>query len=237
MKWMCFFGILLLYSCGSMIAESELNSPKIAINPEDDLLQIAQELEKKSSLHSIAIVNWDKFNYVPKVSFIMGHDNENIYLKFYVSENHILAKHSTPNSSTHQDSCVEFFIDPDQSGQYYNFEFNCIGTTHLAYGPDRYNRTFIDKDKILDQIKITSTLGALPFEEKSGQFNWEMTVKLPSSIFVYHPDLKFSGLKSKANFYKCADATQTPHYLSWSVVESENPDFHRPEFFGFLNFE
>jgi hypothetical protein len=106
---MCFFGILLLYSCGSMIAESELNSPKIAINPEDDLLQIAQELEKKSSLHSIAIVNWDKFNYVPKVSFRMGHDNENIYLKFYVSENHILAKHSTPNSSTHQDSCVEFF--------------------------------------------------------------------------------------------------------------------------------
>lgn len=237
MKLLQFLGLLLLFSNGLMVAQSKLNSPKISIISQDNFVQIDQELERNSSLHSIDIINWEKFNYVPKVTFRMGHDDENIYLKFYVSENHILAKHSTPNSSTHQDSCVEFFIDPDQSGQYYNFEFNCIGTTHLAYGPDRFNRTFIDKNKILDQIKIISTLGSLPFEEKSGQFSWEMTVKLPSSIFVYHPNLKFSSLISRANFYKCADATTTPHYLSWSSVETENPDFHRPEFFGLLNFE
>ena len=30
--------------------------------------------------------------------------------------------------------CVEFFIDPDQSGGYYNFEFNCIGSWAMLLG-------------------------------------------------------------------------------------------------------
>ena len=60
---------------------------------------------------------------------------------------------SEPNSATHRDSCVEFFIDPMKDGNYYNFEFNCIGTTHLAYGPDRSNRTFIPQEKIIKEIK------------------------------------------------------------------------------------
>ncbi|MBT5542155.1 MAG: hypothetical protein HOK34_04920, partial [Gammaproteobacteria bacterium] len=31
--------------------------------------------------------------------------------------------------------------------------------------------------------------------------------------------------------------TQKPHYLTWNPVETSNPDFHRPEFFGKLIFE
>ena len=50
-------------------------------------------------------------------------------------------------------------------------------------------------------------------------------------------DLSFSKLISSANFYKCGDDTTKPHYISWNPVKSINPDFHRPEHFGILNFQ
>ena len=31
-----------------------------------------------------------------------------------------------------------------------------------------------------------------------------------------------------------ADKAKTPHYLSAFPIETEKPDFHRPEFFNFL---
>ena len=27
-----------------------------------------------------------------------------------------------------------------------------------------------------------------------------------------------------------------PHYLSWMPIDTPKPDFHRPEFFGKINF-
>jgi hypothetical protein len=41
----------------------------------------------------------------------------------------------------------------------------------------------------------------------------------------------------RANFYKCADNTRIPHYVSWNPIEVASPDFHRPEFFGELLLE
>ena len=45
------------------------------------------------------------------------------------------------------------------------------------------------------------------------------------------------GKEIKANFYKCGDELQTPHFLSWNPIQIEQPDFHRPDFFGTLEFE
>ena len=45
------------------------------------------------------------------------------------------------------------------------------------------------------------------------------------------------GQTIKANFYKCGDELQTPHFLSWNPINIEKPDFHRPDFFGSLEFE
>ena len=40
-----------------------------------------------------------------------------------------------------------------------------------------------------------------------------------------------------ANFYKCADLTSTPHFLSWAPIDTPEPDFHRPEFFAPITLE
>ena len=192
---------------------------------------ISKALEKETNLQSIDLVGWKEFPYKPKVDFRIAHTDSVMFLKFYVNENHILAKRSSTNSATHKDSCVEFFIDPIGDGNYYNFEFNCIGTTHLAYGLNGYQRTFIPIDLISDQIKVWSTLGNKTFEEKSGNFYWEMVILIPSTIFINNVNFSFSKLIANANFYKCGDETQKPHYLSWSPVKTSKPDFHSPEYF------
>lgn len=202
-----------------------------------DLQNVSRLLEEKIELQTINLINWEAFSYRPEVKFRIAHSNNQIWLKFYVKEENVLAQRTETNSATHKDSCVEFFIDPGQEGKYYNFEFNCIGITHLAYGPGRGKREFIDPKTIQEQIMIESTLGNQPFDEKKGGHSWEMTIVIPASIFTHTNGLKLKGMTSNANFYKCGDDTSKPHYLSWSPVGTEQPDFHQPDFFGGLSFE
>lgn len=227
-----------LFNCSNMKTETQsIVVPKISITDRLDFENVSKVLEKNTTLNTVDWWEWEKFPYQPEVHFRIAHNDSLLFLKYYVKEEHILARQTQPNTAVHRDSCVEFFVDPLQDGNYYNFEFNCIGTTHLAYGPDRKERTFVPADKIESEIKTWSTLGKNAFEEKSGIFEWEMVIVIPSSIFSHNEGLRFSKLISNANFYKCGDDTSKRHYLSWNPVKTPNPDFHRPEYFGVLKFE
>jgi len=217
--------------------KKELLVKQLSASESITITEIGAMLEKEIQLQAIALVNWDAFPYAPDVKFRIAHANDQIWLKFYVSENHILAQHTETNSATHKDSCVEFFVDPEQTGSYYNFEFNCIGTVHLAYGAGRHERVFIPPAIIENEIQIVSSLGNRPFTEKSGEYSWEMTVVIPKSVFIHNKGLELKQLTANANFYKCGDDTSQPHYLTWSPVGTERPDFHQPNFFGLLRFE
>lgn len=215
----------------------ELKVKEIKYADNIDLDVVSRLLEEHSEKNKIAILNWDSFSYLPLVEFRIARHENNLWIKFYVSEENILAQFTKPNSSTHKDSCVEFFVEPVQNGNYYNFEFNCIGTTHLAYGPDRHDRKFVDPKIIQEKIQIKSSLGDQPFEERGGGHNWEMTIIIPADVFVFSNTIELSDLTAKANFYKCGDATSKKHYVSWNPVGTERPDFHRAEFFGTLVFD
>lgn len=238
LKLISFTILISLWSCSDMKTKTQsLDVPKISIKDSLSFDNVSSILEKNAPLNKVNWLEWKEFPYQPEVQFRIAHDDSLLFLKYYVKEEHILARRTDPNSAVHRDSCVEFFVDPIQNGNYYNFEFNCIGTTHLAYGPRRGERTFIPAELIENEIKTWSTLGKASFEEKSGMFEWEMVVVIPSSIFTYNKDLNFSKLVSNANFYKCGDDTTKRHYLSWNPVKTPNPDFHRPEYFGILNFQ
>lgn len=237
-------GLLALVSilvCATSFSQTdmkqELQVKQINAANNSSLAEIGVLLEKETDLQEIAVVNWDAFSYQPEVKFRIAHNKDQIWLKFYVTEEHILAKHIKTNSATHKDSCVEFFVDPEQIGMYYNFEFNCIGTVHLAYGAGRHDRVFIPAELIENNIQIVSSLGDTPFEEKSGAYSWEMTVVIPMSVFIHNPQLQLQQLTANANFYKCGDDTSRPHYLTWNPVGTERPDFHQPDYFGVLRFE
>ena len=193
------------------------------------------KLEECAALQKIECINWQEYPYRPELKFRIAHTGNAIWLKFYVNEKSILARETNTNGAVHKDSCVEFFISPD-GNEYYNFEFSCIGTIHLGHGPGRASRSMIAPD-IAEKIQVSSTLGSMPFEEKTGDFTWEMMIVIPGECFVFDEIETFQGLDATANFYKCGDETADPHFVTWNPVKTENPDYHRPEYFGKIHFQ
>jgi hypothetical protein len=124
---------------------------------------------------------------------------------------------------------VEFFVKKPGSDYYFNFEFNCIGTCDCARRKSRKDKVSLTPEEYAS-IERYSTLGDTPFEEKKGIHAWELIVAIPFKTM----DIDQNNLPEKllGNFYKCADDTENPHFLSWNPIETAQPDFHRPEFFG-----
>ena len=214
----------------------ELFIKKLEASKDTSIAEAAHILETTTVSNPINILNWEKaFPYKPGLKFRIGHTGNEIWLKYYVKEKNILAQETRINGDVYKDSTVEFFISVDGKN-YYNFEFSCIGTPHVAHGPGRGNRTFVDAQTV-KEIKIESTLGTEPFAEKSGNFEWEMMIRIPLKCFAFDEIETLNGLKATANFYKCGDETSDPHFVSWNPIKTENPDYHCPQFFGNVEFE
>jgi hypothetical protein len=180
--------------------------------------------------HKIAKVPWKDFLYKPDCLFAIAHNNFNIYLKFYVIEDAVLARFTSPNSLVYKDSCVEFFIEFNNEPGYYNFEFNCIGTAYIGYGSGKTERETAPID-IVKQIESNSLLYS-----DDGRIKWELTLKIPIDTFYQHGNQTLLQGGAKCNFYKCGDDMPVPHYICWNTIVSESPNFHLPEFFRSVNF-
>lgn len=199
----------------------------IDVNNFEKLHAILDEQKKhRLDFHLWKNENDDK----PEVSFSIAHNNQSVLLKFYVEEKEIRANVTTINGAVWEDSCVEFFVAFDKTG-YYNFEFNCIGTVLGAFRKNRNDRTLLP-DEALNKIATSTKLN-----KKNDLFYWEMLIVIPIELFNHHSMQSLSGVKCKANFYKCGDGLSRPHYLAWSNIEAAKPNFHLPEFFGEIKFE
>ena len=184
---------------------------------------------------AIDILPWANDTDKPTVHFAIAHDGTHIYIRYTVQENSIIAKATQNNGAVWKDSCVEFFITPENDGVFYNFEINCIGTKLLYAGKTRQNRMPAD-DETINKIITESTLGIMPFDEKFGVFDWTMTVVIPVESFFQHNIKTLKGKKCRANFYKCGDGLTKPHYLCWNNIETPKPDFHASQYFGEIVF-
>ncbi|OCX51568.1 hypothetical protein BEL04_16220 [Mucilaginibacter sp. PPCGB 2223] len=178
--------------------------------------------------HDIDHLLWSTDGYKPQVHFSIAHNGSSIFLRFTVLENHIRMVHNTTNDPVYKDTCVEFFIGIEDAPNYYNLEFNCAGTCAVGYGSNKHDRKDLPTD-VIANIKSQTKLWRI-----NGDFAycWELTLVIPTDIFVYHTPVNLNGLKCRLNFYKCGDDLPQPHYLSWSNIESAQPNFHLPEFFG-----
>lgn len=126
-----------------------------------------------------------------------------------------------------EDSCVEIFLqNPANESEYFNFETTSRGFLLAARGTGRENRTLLNESEIAKVIRTKQVASII------GDFIcWGMSVRIPASLFGLS---SFEGVTLKGNLYKCADKAKAPHYLSAFPVDTEKPDFHRPEFFQTL---
>ncbi len=183
----------------------------------------------------LAFKNWVDIDGVSS-GFSIRHDGSSIHLYYQVTESHVRALSTVYNGPVWEDSCVEFFFSPNKEGkEYYNFEFNAIGTVLGGYGPDRNRREHLP-ESVLKQVETTPSLGREPIEGIYGETTWTLRVRIPLKTLVYSKIEDLSGLDAHANFYKCGDKLDQPHFLSWKPVLNPTPDFHTPRYFGQLSF-
>ena len=186
--------------------------------------------------NAIACVNWAEFPYQPEVKFRVAHTGNAILLHYQVTEASVRAVALADDGRVWEDACVEFFLSPEGNDFYYNFECNCATKLLLHGGPAGGERPTASEE-VLKSVKRWSSLGIEPFEERVGECTWEVALVIPASAIFRHEIETFNGKTMRANFYKCGDKLQTPHFLSWAPIELPKPKFHCPEFFGELVFE
>lgn len=190
---------------------------------------------EKPERNKIDCLNWKDFSYKPRVEFVFGYSESEILIRFFVRESYFKAEKTGSNDNVFEDSCVEFFFLPEDDGIYYNFEFNGIGTCLLGAGTSRTGRQKADPG-IIDRIRRVSSLGTSPIPERKEVTEWTLTVAIPIIVLFRHDIKTLRGKTCRGNFYKCGDRLSVPHYLTWNPVKTERPDFHRPEFFGVIEF-
>ena len=172
-----------------------------------DLSSVGFLLENKAQREYIDVINWEEYPYKPIVAFDIARTDENLYIRYFVKGNSLKAVHSSDGSPV----------------------YNCIGTCDAARRQSRDIKRSLNTDEYTS-IRRYSSIENKPFSEKTGVFSWELVVSIPFRLMGLDPE----NLPEKilGNFYKCADDTEYPHFVSWNPIDLPTPDFHRPEFFG-----
>jgi len=198
-----------------------------------ELGDVAARMETEALRQYVKVINWSKFSYKPIVAFDIARGEKELYLHYFVRGLSLRAMALADGEYVHTDSCVEFFMRPANELYYTNFEFNCLGVCLAARGNGRNGRTPFTSDDY-KKIRRYSTVQSPPFAEKTGIFAWELTVAIPFEVM----GLDASNLPEmiRGNFYKCADETAHPHYVTWSPIPLPSPDYHCPEYFGEIYF-
>ncbi len=161
-----------------------------------------------------------------------------LYLQFECEDRHISASRTELNGGVCQDSCAEFFATvPEDPESYFNLEVNCCGTLHLGHGKGRQERRLIGPE-LAARITLAHSVPGPTKEESPADDGWVLEVGLPFDVlgeFIGRAVSVGPGTKWRGNFYRCGGATD-PQHSCWSPVGTPSPDFHRPEYFGRLEF-
>ncbi len=195
------------------------------------------KLLNEAGLHlTIDKVNWpNEFPKTLPVSVHIAHDNEKIYLYYQVEGEELRAVNTKDFMSVWEDSCVEFFVQRKGEKNYRNFEFNVHGVLLAA---NHETREISEKlsSEFMSSIKRFATIRH-QYKGAAQLSDWTLYVEIPKEAMGFSADERLSQQTIAANFYKCGDETNEPHFISWNPIDLPKPNFHVPQFFGELTFE
>lgn len=178
----------------------------------------------------------------PQVTFRVLHDGASLLVRFDVADRYVRSVQTAYQSPVYTDSCVECFVRPRPDAGYFNFEVNAGGALLASYieDPTRTPGGFARYTPVAEewgrQVEVRASLPPVVEPERPGPLSWRIDLRVPFALLEHYAgSVAGGGAVWRANFYKCADRTSHPHWLSWSPVTALN--FHLPECFGELALE
>jgi Carbohydrate-binding family 9 len=178
----------------------------------------------------------------PKAQAKAAYDDQFLHFIWKVEDNYVLARRTEHQQDVWCDSCVEFFFtpggDPKERG-YFNLETNCTGVKlfgiHVAGSKEEGKLTAGEFESIVTASSLKGPIAP----EVERPTTWTLEYKIPLSLLEKYGKIERPkpGVTWRGNFYKCADDSSRPHWLTWSPVTNAEPSFHLPQYFGVLTFE
>ena len=241
--------LLCIQSWGSNLtnAETESYDEKYVcfVNCTYEFPDINAKWNKKiwSKNQSFTLTNFmgERPTHFPVTRVKLCYDKEYIYVIFNVKDNYIKAVAKETNGNVWQDSCVEFFFSPGSDIQqgYFNLETNCKGVILFQYHKNNGKTSGFVSPDVCRKIKISHSFAKDAEQEITKPETWRVEYGIPISLLSEYMNVEEPGpgVIWRANFYKCADKTSHPYWLTWAPVNYPRPKFHLPEFFGQLIFK
>lgn len=146
-----------------------------------------------------------------------------LLLRLTARERAVRAVESGPLGRPCEDSCLEFFFAPVAGDpRYVNIEFNPAACVFIGLGDGSFRTRLLPEQNWFAPKTFTIPNG------------WSVEYRVPFAFVrtlfpAFDPK---PGDTIRANCYKCGDKTVQPHYLAWNPVNSDTPNFHRPQDFG-----
>ena len=177
-------------------------------------------------------VNWPaEWPERPEARVDVTNDHQYLYLHYHVHGDQLRAITTQDQGPVWEDSCVEFFCQVPGEEHYMNFEANCIGAMVASRRLSRSEDVRPLPVEEMVQIDRQCTYPREVIQERNGTFEWEVKLQIPLALIFRERAPQFPQ-PLRVNFYKCADRTKKPHFLSWRPIALPKPDFHCPQFFG-----
>lgn len=184
---------------------------------------------EKACFHRMTSYHWESDPpYRPATYFKMGVVGDDLVAVLECFEENPRAIYANRDDPVYTDSCLEFFVAPVEGrDEYINVEMNSEGVFLCEFGKGKYDRVFVSS-----LTESAPLVEAFKGEGIDGSF-WGVKVTLTKDFIckLYNiEDVSFTTVK--ANFYKCGDECEIPHYIAFSPVTTLPPGFHNPQCFA-----
>ena len=186
----------------------------------------------KIEYHPVSVLNWpEQYPYLPKVDFAIAHNGDHLLVHYRVTEKRSIGTMENDLDDVYKESCCELFFMKEGDSLYYNIESNCIGSILMQCGTGRYDRDLSTAGN-LKKIDRWASLGRNAIGKVNEETHWELALAIPLSALWRHSFSCLDGMTLRANVYNCVGSGDDRQYVTWRPIETDAPDFHRPEFFS-----
>lgn len=192
-------------------------------------------LEEKSLRLPVMHNSWPHlFPYVPMTAVDVAYCDRGLVFRFTSYGKGLRCQFTEDGSDVYKDSCVEIFMQRPNDEKYYNFEFNCCGVCDASYRQSRSVSTPFSEAQYM-KLERHSSIHREVFDDPYNMRCFTVTCLIPYSLIGIDCIEQLPEF-IKFNFYRCGDETSIPHFASWMPIDSDEPNFHLPQFFKPLYF-